>query len=76
MADGEYVHGSQNIEEQKETFALFWVLTKWSSVLIIVALALLAFTRTNAVDCSKSDIAAKHLNACGKLPSASESAAE
>lgn len=76
MADGEYVHGSQDIHEQQATFALFWTLTKWSSVLIIIALILLAFTRTTAVDCSKGDVAAAHINACGKLPSATEAAAE
>lgn len=76
MADGEYVHGSQDIEEHKATFALFWTLTKWSSVFIIIALVFLAFTRTTAVDCSKSDVAATHLNACGKLPSATGAGAE
>lgn len=36
----------------------------------------LALTRTTAYDCSKAEIAAAHLNACGKLPPAEGAAAE
>ncbi len=76
MADGEYVHGSMDISEQKATFGLFYELTKWGSVLVILAVVLLAFTRTNAVDCSKADQAAAHINACGKLPAEGGESAE
>lgn len=68
MAEGEYVPGSMDISEQRKTFDLFYKLVKWGSIISVVALAGLAITRTNAVDCSKSDQAAAHLNACGKLP--------
>lgn len=68
MADGEYVQGSMDITEQKATFGLFYELTKWGSILVILAVVLLAVTRTNAVDCSKADQAAANINACGKLP--------
>ena len=70
MADHEYVHGSQDIHEQRATFALFWSLTKWGSVLCVVALVLLAITRTNAANCKNGEEAAKHINACGKLHAA------
>lgn len=65
--DHDYVHGTMDIHEQQSTFALFWAITKWSSILIIITLVLLAVTRTNAADCKKSDQAAAHLNSCGKL---------
>jgi len=70
MADGEYVHGTMDISDQRKTFALFWTITKWSSVLIGLLLVFLALTRTNAYDCSKADVAAAHINSCGKLPAA------
>lgn len=76
MAESEFVHGSMDIGEHRKTYALFWTLTKWSSVLIVIALVLLAFTRTNAVDCKNSEAAASHINACGKLPGAADNAAE
>lgn len=68
MADGEYVQGSMDITEQKATFNLFYELTKWGSILVGIAVVALALTRTNAIDCSKADQAAAHINACGKLP--------
>jgi len=70
MADGEYVHGTMDIGEQRKTFALFWAITKWSSILIGIVMVFLALTRTNAYDCSKAEVAAAHLNSCGKLPAA------
>lgn len=76
MADSEYVHGTMDISEQRKTFALFWDITKWSSVLIGLLLVVLAFTRTTAVDCSKGDVAAAHINSCGKLPAAEGEHAE
>ncbi len=76
MADGEYVQGAMNIDEQRNTFALFWTITKWSSVLIGLTLVILAATRTSAYDCSKAEVAAAHINACGKLPQAAEGAGE
>ncbi len=66
MAEGEYVQGSMDIHEQQSTFALFWSITKWSSIAIVVSLVLLAFTRTGAVDCKNSEQAALHVNSCGK----------
>lgn len=74
MAEGEYVHGSMNIEAQRATFGVFWTITKWGCILIGLALLLLAVTRTNAVDCKKSDLAAQHINSCGKLPDAEKPA--
>lgn len=74
MAEGEYVHGSMDISEQRATFNLFYSLTKWGSVVVVAAMVLLALTRTNAVDCSKADQAAAHLNACGKLAHGAEGA--
>ncbi|MFT3811461.1 MAG: aa3-type cytochrome c oxidase subunit IV [Micropepsaceae bacterium] len=76
MADGEYVQGSMDITEQKATFNLFYSLTKWGSILVGIAVVLLAVTRTNAVDCSKADLAAAHINACGKLPAHGAEGAE
>ena len=73
MAESEYVHGTMDISEQRSTFNLFYALTKWGSVIVILAVVLLAFMRTNAVDCSKSDQAAAHINACGKLPAGGHS---
>lgn len=67
-ADHEYVHGQMDISEHKSTYDLFWALTKWGSVLVGIIVVLLAVTRTNAYDCTKADVAAKHINACGKLP--------
>ncbi len=76
MAEGEYVPGSMDISEQRKTFDLFYSLTKWGSIIIVAAVVVLAMTRTNAVDCSKSDQAAAHLNACGKLPHGDAAAGE
>jgi hypothetical protein len=70
MANSEYVHGTMDINEQRKTFALFWTITKWSSVLLGLLLIFLALTRTTAVDCSKAETAAAHINSCGKLPPA------
>jgi hypothetical protein len=70
MADGEYVHGTMDIDEHRKTFALFWTITKWSSILIGISLVFLAVTRTSSYDCSKAEVAAAHINACGKLPQA------
>lgn len=75
MAEHEYVPGNMDLSEHRKSYALFWALTKWSSILIILALVMLAATRTNAVDCSKSAIAAQNINSCGKLGLA-DSAAE
>ncbi|MCC6920750.1 MAG: aa3-type cytochrome c oxidase subunit IV [Alphaproteobacteria bacterium] len=76
MADSEYVHGTMDISEQRKTFARFWTITKWSGIVTVVVLVFLALTRTTAYDCSKSDVAAAHLNACGKLPPAEGASAE
>ena len=70
MADHEYVHGAMDIREQQATFGLFWTLTKWGSVLCVIALVMLAITRTNAANCKNMEEAAKHINACGKLHAA------
>lgn len=67
MADSEYVHGSMDISEQRKTFALFAGITKWSSIIVVAILVVLALTRVNPADCSKSDVAEQYLNACGKL---------
>ncbi len=75
MAEGEYVQGSMDISEQKKSFDLFYSLTKWGTILTVAACVLLAVTRTNAPDCAKGDVAAKHLNACGKVPTGAEGAA-
>ncbi len=75
MAEGEYVQGTMDISAQRSTFNLFYNLTKWGSVLCVIAVVLLAVTRTNAPDCTKADQAAAHLNACGKLPKGAEGAA-
>ncbi len=76
MADGEYVHGTMDIAEQRKTFALFWAITKWSGIVIVLVMVFLALTRTTAYDCSKAEVAAAHLNACGKLPPAEGASAE
>ncbi len=67
---GDYVPGSMNISEQKSTYNLFWALTKWGSVAIALLMVFLAFTRTNAADCTKAEVRAEQLNACGKMPQA------
>lgn len=67
MAEHEYVPGEMDISDHRKTYAVFWALTKWGSILTVAVLVLLAVTRTNAVDCSKSAVAAQHINACGKL---------
>ncbi len=41
-----YKKGSQDIREQTSTFALFWGLTKWSIIVIIAVMALLAYLFT------------------------------
>lgn len=74
MAEGEYVQGTMDIGEQRSTFDLFYALTKWGSILVVVALILLAMTRTNSVDCSKPDQAAANLNSCGKIVHGAEGA--
>ena len=71
-AESEYVHGSMNIEAQRETYGVFWTVTKWASILIAITLVLLATMRTNAIDCTKAEQAAAHINSCGKLPGAAE----
>ena len=73
-AHDDYVRGEMDIKEHSKTYALFWGLTKWGSILMVAAMVLLAVTRTNAVDCKSAEQAAAHLNACGKLPAAAESA--
>lgn len=76
MADhGDYVPGSMDIHEQKATFGLFWALTKWGGIAVVVFVALLALTRTNAVDCKNAEQAAANINACGKLPAHGEGGA-
>lgn len=75
MAEGEYVQGSMDISDQRKTLDLFYTLTKWGTILTVAAVVLLAVTRTNAPDCSKGDVAAKHLNACGKVPTGAEGGA-
>lgn len=74
MAEGEYVQGTMDISEQRSTFNLFYSLMKWSTIVLVAAMVVLAMTRTNAVDCSKADQAAAHMNACGKLPTSAEGA--
>ena len=74
MAEGEYVHGSMDISEQRATFNLFYSLTKWGTVVVVAAVVLLALTRTNAVDCSKAAQPAAHINGCGKLAHGAEGA--
>jgi hypothetical protein len=75
MSEGEYVHGTMDISAQRSTFGLFYNLTKWGSVIVAIAVVMLALTRTNAPDCSKGDQAAAHLNACGKINHGAEGAA-
>ncbi len=43
-------------------------------MVIVAAMVVLALTRTNAVDCTKADQAAAHINACGKLATGAEGA--
>ena len=74
MAEGEYVRGTMDIGEQRSTFSLFYTLMKWSTIVMVAAIVALAIFRTNAVDCSKADQAAAHMNACGKLPTSAEGA--
>lgn len=38
-----YKRGSQDIRENKATFALFWGLTKWSLILILLLMIVLAY---------------------------------
>lgn len=75
MAESDFVHGEMDISEQRSTFDLFYTATKWGTILVVALVAILAVTRTNAVDCSKSDQAAAHLNACGKVAHGAEGAA-
>jgi hypothetical protein len=42
-APKEYRKGNQDIAEQRETFALFWALTKWSIIVIAILLIILAY---------------------------------
>lgn len=39
----EHVVGTMDIQEQQKTFALFWTLTKWSLILIVLLLIGLAY---------------------------------
>ncbi len=38
-----YKRGSQDIRENKATFGLFWGLTKWSVILILLLMIVLAY---------------------------------
>jgi hypothetical protein len=49
MASGpnsDYKRGSMDIREQEATYALFWSLTKWGSILTIILLVFLAYMFT------------------------------
>lgn|GEM_PF-1971215 len=49
MASGpksDYKRGSMDIREQESTFALFWSLTKWGTVLTVLLLVFLAYMFT------------------------------
>ncbi len=41
-----YKKGSQDIRDQISTFGLFWALTKWGIICIIVLMVLLAYLFT------------------------------
>ena len=41
-----YKRGKQDIREHNATFALFWGLTKWGTVIVILILLLLAYLFT------------------------------
>jgi len=45
MANAPTTHkkGSQDIRAQQETFALFWALTKWGTVIILLIMIVLAY---------------------------------
>ncbi len=67
MAGGDYVHGQMDIKEHEGTFALVWALTKWGTILSILLLAFLAFTRTNAPHCDDAAYRLQSPNACEKV---------
>ncbi|MCE9521559.1 MAG: aa3-type cytochrome c oxidase subunit IV [Alphaproteobacteria bacterium] len=41
-----YKRGSQDIRENKATFALFWTLTKVSLIFLVILMALMAYFLT------------------------------
>ena len=41
-----YKKGKQDIREQNATFALFWGLTKWGTIIVILIMILLAYLFT------------------------------
>jgi Bacterial aa3 type cytochrome c oxidase subunit IV len=41
-----YKRGNQDIREQQATFALFWGLTKWGIVVVVLTLIFLAYMFT------------------------------
>jgi hypothetical protein len=41
-----YKKGSQDIRAQQDTFALFWGLTKWGIVVVVLILVFLAYMFT------------------------------
>ena len=41
-----YKKGSQDIRENRATFALFWFLTKWGLILVAILLAAMAYFLT------------------------------
>ncbi|MBP6014256.1 MAG: aa3-type cytochrome c oxidase subunit IV [Alphaproteobacteria bacterium] len=41
-----YKKGKQDIREQNATFALFWGLTKWGVIIVILIMILLAYLFT------------------------------
>ncbi len=74
MAESEYVPGTMNISEQRSTFNLFYALTKWGTIFVVLAMVVLALTRTNTVDCANAEVAAAHINTCGKVLPGAEGA--
>jgi Bacterial aa3 type cytochrome c oxidase subunit IV len=41
-----YKRGTQDIRENQATFALFWGLTKWGLILVLLTMILLAYLFT------------------------------
>lgn len=67
MAGGDYVHGAMDIGAHKKTFATFWTLTKWGTVLSVLLMIGLAALRTNQKDCTKPGASERYLKECGRL---------
>ena len=43
---GDYIKGTMDLREHRDTYALFWGLTKWGLIAVALALALMGYFLT------------------------------